>query len=266
MTPLDALGPFQRAVARQLRTVSISAIAALFLAAAVALALYCLGHAALTRQPLQPELTALWSLAHGAGVAGLIGGAAGAACWRARATFCFSLAGGLLGSGLVFRIGDALLTGAPWHHYTSITLYLATAVVLAWILWPRTPPATLAVDFGRTRERIPIERVVAVRGARNYAELTIAGDQRTGLVRTTLSGLEKQFPGELVRTQRSWLVNPRHLTVLRHGGRGSLVLEMTGGLEVPVTAAHAGALLRDPRFVPGAEDPSRRAGLETWTG
>ena len=263
MTPLDALAPFLHAVARKLRTISFRAISVIFLVATTALALYCLGHAALTRQPLQPELTLLWSLGHGAGIAGLICGAAIAARRRARAAFGFSLACGLLGSWLAFRAGNALFTRAAWHDYTSITIYLAIAAVLSWTLWPRSKPTTLAVDFGRTRERIPVDRIVAARGARNYAELTVAGDTRTGLVRTTLSGLEKQFPVELVRTQRSWLVSPRHLVALRDASRGSLVLEMTGGLEVP---ARAEALLLDPRFVPGAEDSSRHAGPETSIG
>ena len=67
-------------------------------------------------------------------------------------------------------------------------------------------PARLELDFGRSRRFDAARDIIAVHGARNYAEVEIEGASRPGITRTTLESVLQQHPIRLVRVHRSHLV------------------------------------------------------------
>ncbi|MBY6204136.1 LytTR family DNA-binding domain-containing protein [Halomonas denitrificans] len=264
MNLLGALAPFRGLAAARLSRTTSAELLTLAGATVVALLVYCVGHATLTAEPLMFGRSLAWSLAHGAGLAALLAGARSAERVDRAWMLPISLVVGLGTSTAVLMMGGRLLAGA-WllPDYVTSTTYAAGAVALTWLVRPG--PAServLLVDFGTARERIAMGSILAAHGARNYAELHLVDDPRPALVRSTLSGLENECGGQLVRVQRSWLVNPDHLERLLQGPRGTLRIQLKGGLEVPVSARYAEAVRSDPRFVPARADSSPEAGRE----
>jgi hypothetical protein len=101
---------------------------------------------------------------------------------------------------------------------------------------------------GATIIRAPVSDIVAVTSAGNYVEFHLA-DGRKPLMRTTLSAVESQLkPHGLVRTHRSWLINPPRVRALTAEGSGDFRVELDGGGEAPVSRRFPDALetLRSP--------------------
>jgi DNA-binding LytR/AlgR family response regulator len=88
---------------------------------------------------------------------------------------------------------------------------------------------------------IPLDEVVAVRGADDYSEVETA-DGRTLLYKKTLTALEVMLPAEFVRVHRSHIVHLRYAArLLSHGG-GQHELVLTNGRRAPVGRTYLNAL------------------------
>ena len=101
---------------------------------------------------------------------------------------------------------------------------------------------------GATFIRAPVNDIVAVTSAGNYVEFHLA-DGRKPLMRTTLAAVDAQLkPHGLVRTHRSWLVNPLRVRGLTAEGSGDFRVELDGGAEAPLSRRFPKALetLRAP--------------------
>ncbi len=267
MNLLGALAPFRGLATARLRDATRTDLLAVAGVTVVALLVYCVGHATLTAEPLMFGRSLAWSLAHGAGLAALLAGARFAERTERvdrRWMLPLALIAGLGTSAAGLMLAGTLLSGEIFlPDYVTATIYAVGAVALTWLVRPgAASERVLLVDFGTARERIAVDSVMAAHGARNYAELHLVDDARPALVRTTLSGLESECRGRLVRVQRSWLVNPDHLERLTQGPRGTLLIELKRGVEVPVSARYADAVRADPRFVPARVDSSQNARRE----
>jgi len=106
-----------------------------------------------------------------------------------------------------------------------------------------SPPALFDIRDGSRLVRAPIDAILAVRSAGNYAEFLL-DDGRRPLMRSSLSALEAQLVAYgLVRTHRSWLVNVARVTGLRPEGSGDHTVEL-GAVEAPVSRRFPEALVR----------------------
>jgi LytTr DNA-binding domain len=84
--------------------------------------------------------------------------------------------------------------------------------------------------------------IVAISAAGNYAEFKLA-DGRTPLMRTTLSALEQNLGDHgMVRTHRSWLVNPKHVTEISPTGGGDYRVMLQSGFEASLSRRYSNAL------------------------
>ena len=102
-----------------------------------------------------------------------------------------------------------------------------------------TPPppseATFDIVDGAKTLRVPVGEILAVRAVRNYVEFLLE-DGRTPLMRTSLSKVAAALDsGGLVRTHRSWLVNPKRLRSLEATGSGDYRLGLDGDIQVPLS-------------------------------
>jgi len=126
----------------------------------------------------------------------------------------------------------------------SLTAFWLT---LRWLapLWAlpgeAAPPAWFDIRDGARLVRAPMEEILAVRSAGNYAEFLLS-DGRRPLMRTSLGGLEARLaPLGFVRTHRSWLVNSARVTGLRPEGSGDYAVEL-GEVEAPLSRRFREAL------------------------
>lgn len=102
-----------------------------------------------------------------------------------------------------------------------------------------TPPApgetTFDIVDGAKTLRVPVEWILAVHSVRNYVEFLLA-DGRKPLMRASLGTVEAALASRgLVRTHRSWLVNPDHLRSLEATGSGDYRLGLDGDIQVPLS-------------------------------
>lgn len=101
-------------------------------------------------------------------------------------------------------------------------------------------PDRLTVASARGVELVPLRDIVAIRGADDYAELTLAGG-RTLLHAARLDRLEAQLPPSFLRVHRSAIASLAHVQRLdRDAGRWRLVLP--DGLTLPVSRSRLPAL------------------------
>jgi hypothetical protein len=109
---------------------------------------------------------------------------------------------------------------------------------------PAPGEATFDILDGTKMLRVPVERILAVRAVRNYVEFLLE-DGRTPLMRASLAKVELALaPHGLVRTHRSWLINPRRLRSLEATGTGDYRLGLDGGVEAPLSRRFPAALKR----------------------
>lgn len=220
----------------------------IFAGGLLALSAWCLGHGVFTSEPINLALSARFSLAHATGI-GLI---AVVACHTQRRTWpvrsIAALLTGLAGSALVADIG--------LHGYASVTWYLLIAIAAPLLLNREVEHPWLELDFGRTRRVVAARDIVAVHGARNYAEVEIDGTPRPGIARMTLESMLQRYPTRLVRVHRSHLVDPQRIVEMRVAMRGALLIRLRNGTEVPVSPRYAADIRRLIAFVPATADSS----------
>lgn len=107
----------------------------------------------------------------------------------------------------------------------------------------QTEPTFDIID-GAKILRVPVRRIVAVKAVRNYVEFLIE-DGETPLMRASLGAVEAALRSHgLIRTHRSWLVNPDHLRSLETTGSGDFRLALNGGIQVPLSRRYPEALGR----------------------
>lgn len=106
---------------------------------------------------------------------------------------------------------------------------------------PALGVASFDIRDGARLVRVPVNEILAVRSAGNYAEFMLA-DGRRPLMRSSLTALETDMAEHgFVRTHRSWLVNPGLVTGLRPEGSGDFAVEL-GEVEAPLSRRFPEAL------------------------
>lgn len=224
------------------------------------------------REPLAAPLIDELSSAFMLGFAYLIPG--GLMAWFRQSRpawplFLAALATGFLGFAGLHLAGCAVLReglypfvlgrpdeGAPFEDWTyevgkDALAYVAAMLGFGVILTWRTPVQTKTVETARSTFdiqdgqrliRTPVDDILAVQSAGNYAEFLLA-DGRRPLMRGALTSLEARLaPSGFVRTHRSWLVNRSRIVGLRPEGSGDFTVELAGGLEAPLSRRYRQAL------------------------
>ncbi len=90
--------------------------------------------------------------------------------------------------------------------------------------------------------RLHLSDLICIQSADNYVEITYLeqGELKKQLIRNKLSEVETSRP-ELVRTHRSFLVNPAHFKQWKTGNR-KLILVLSSDIEIPVSKSHQQAV------------------------
>ena len=103
-------------------------------------------------------------------------------------------------------------------------------------------PELLAIREGRRIHHVRPSEIVAVNAAGNYVEFWLI-DGRKPLMRATLSAVSSQIPPpSLVRTHRSWLVNPTSVREIAPASGGDRRLILSGNIEAPLSRRYPDAL------------------------
>lgn len=109
---------------------------------------------------------------------------------------------------------------------------------------PAKPAATFDIRDGARILRVPVAEIRAASSAGNYVEFDLA-DGRRPLMRATLAAVETALaPLGLLRTHRSWLVNPSAVRAIAPDGSGDFTLELDGGRTAPLSRRFPEALQR----------------------
>ncbi len=130
----------------------------------------------------------------------------------------------------------------------SYTLYVATFWLTERLLGAsaagQAEPVgqTILIDEGQRTMRVAPRDLLCARSAGNYVEFRLANGRRP-LMRTTLAAMEAQLAeAGFVRTHRSWLVNPAHVTEIEAEGSGDYGLTLADGTKVPVSRRYPKAM------------------------
>ena len=100
----------------------------------------------------------------------------------------------------------------------------------------------ILIDEGPRQLLVAPRDLLCARSSGNYVEFQLA-DGRRPLMRTTLAAMEAQLTAMgFVRTHRSWLVNPVHVTEIRAEGSGDYGLTLADGTQVPVSRRYPAAI------------------------
>ena len=227
----------------------------IFLGGLLALSAWCLGHGIFTSEAIDLALTARFSLAHatGLGLVAVVALHTERREWLIRSTAALLV--GLMGSVLVADVG--------LHGYVSVTCYVLFALAAPLLSTSKPAPAAenpwLELDFGRCRRVVAASDIVAVHGARNYAEVEVEGAPRPGLARMTLESMLQRYPDRLVRVHRSHLVDRHRIVEIQAAPRGALVIRLANGSSVPVSPRYAPAIRPLVASVPPAANSSHSA-------
>jgi len=137
----------------------------------------------------------------------------------------------------------------PYELRKDALSYLALTATFWIALRLREPPLadqsspTFDIRDGARIIRVRGGEIIAVTAAGNYVEINLS-DGRRPLMRTTLAKLEGDLaPLGLIRTHRSWLINPAHLTGLEPDGSGDWTVEL-GAIRAPLSRRYPAALER----------------------
>ena len=233
---------------------------------AVVLLAYCFGHGLITSEPLYLRASLAFSLSHAMGLA--------SGLWvllhirRAHIVFriAITLAVAVLASGLLYWL-LMLGTGVTLlHQYNSLVAYAIAASGLSVWVRPMQNPPLLEVDFGKRRRLISPHDIVAVTAAKNYAEVLVRGEDQAGLMRSTLSDLERtlQSPGStILRVHRSHLVATAAITAIHSRSRGALEVTVDDRHTLPVSPRYADAIRRACTLVPATVNSSHSHTVES---
>jgi DNA-binding LytR/AlgR family response regulator len=116
------------------------------------------------------------------------------------------------------------------------------------------PPTRLMVATGPRRVPVALAEVEWFEAAGNY--VVVHWDEREGLVRETLQGLEARLdPAVFARGHRSTLVNLARVRETRSLSDGSWRLTLASGAELVVSRTYRDALLS--RLGRAAQEPNR---------
>lgn len=209
----------------------------------------------------------------------------GSASWgrlllaHAIASVIFSLVH--VGLMVAARMGIHMLAGETYRFLPSDWLYeyrkdtvayLIFAPIFWFFLQPRDDkaeasggdglPQTINVPQGAGFVKVAHDQLVTVRASGNYVEYELEGG-RTLLVRTSLNATARELSGfGMVRTHRSWLVNPSKVVEARATASGDFRLMIQGGMIIPLTRRYrsvAAVLLdgRSARHAPFDQSPLR---------
>ena len=90
--------------------------------------------------------------------------------------------------------------------------------------------------------RLHLSDLICIQSADNYVEVAylVQGEVKKQLIRNKLSEVEANRP-ELIRTHRSFLVNPTHFIQWKTGNR-KLFMMLSSDLEVPVSKTYQQAV------------------------
>lgn len=105
----------------------------------------------------------------------------------------------------------------------------------------RVDEPTLVVRRRGSVELVRIEQVLCASGADDYVELCLR-DGRRALHDATLDELEGQLAADFARVHRSHLINVHHVVRLLGSDADGRLVELTGGLTVPVSRRRAVAV------------------------
>ena len=137
-------------------------------------------------------------------------------------------------------------------YLIALAVFALAARLAAGQTAPAAPAdgATFDIHEGARMIRARVGDIVTASAAGNYVEFQLT-DGRRPLMRTTLAKVEAELAVHgLLRTHRSWLVNPARVRVLEaDGGSGDFRLELDGGACAPLSRRFPEALerLRRPR-------------------
>lgn len=125
----------------------------------------------------------------------------------------------------------------------AATFWLAARLMTGRASDPRgTSEQPILIDEGQRAIRAMPRDVLCARSSGNYVEFQLA-DGRRPLMRTTLAAVEAQLAAAgFVRTHRSWLVNPAHVTEIESEGSGDYGLTLGDGSKVPVSRRYPQAI------------------------
>lgn len=92
--------------------------------------------------------------------------------------------------------------------------------------------------------RLQLNDLICIQSSDNYVEVIFKEGEKlkTQLIRNKLTAVEEQLP-ELIRTHRSFLINPYHFKQWKSGNRKVQVL-LSDGIEVPVSKTYQADLKR----------------------
>lgn len=223
--------------------------------------IYCIGHSLLTAEQWLPRLSFQWSVSHAIAVVVFLllpGWCLNMSGWRRFATL---LVVALLASQLMFSLSGLVLGNQGLlHDYVSIAVYLIVNSMSAFFWQGKRPPETIELDMGRRTKIVPLERVVAIKGARNYLEVTVQGESAAGLLRETLQAFSARFPEYFVRIHRSYLINPLFVIGVQRGARKALQVELSNGLVLTVSSRYQADFWQVADSVPALAVLSQHAG------
>lgn len=167
-----------------------------------------------------------------------------------------TVAGALLGAASVMRfVVNPFLFGAAaeWQMFQGLFVYALLACLVALEQRPARGgiivltaddverAARFLVRDGEDVRPLPMDRLVAVRGADDYSELvTLDG---TRLVQTRLSEFERMLdPVRFVRVHRSAIINLNRMVRAEPAGGGRLLIHMEAGPTVHASRTGARTL------------------------
>lgn len=86
--------------------------------------------------------------------------------------------------------------------------------------------------------RLQMNDLICIQSSDNYVEVIFKEGEKlkTQLIRNKLTSVEEQLP-ELIRTHRSFLINPYHFKQWKTGNRKVQIL-LSDGIEVPVSKTY----------------------------
>lgn len=114
----------------------------------------------------------------------------------------------------------------------------------------RPQPAFFDIRDGSRVVRVPVEEIVAIQSAGNYVEFILSGSRRE-MMRTTLAAIAQELAAHgIVRTHRSWLVNPLHVREAVGHGSGDYQLSLSEGIVAPQSRRFERTALRAPKTCP----------------
>lgn len=148
------------------------------------------------------------------------------------------------------------------QHPNAYTIeYFATAIYLPGILTVFPIIAIGRWSFGKYKDkkledqkveiqgsgnyeslRLLLNNLICIQSSDNYVEITYReeGELKRQLIRNTLAVIEEARP-ELVRSHRSFLINPYHFKQWRTGNR-KVYIVLTSDIEVPVSKTYQAAV------------------------